>query len=63
VELYKGNVGFISSKEVPHSLYDPELSSMEACGEFDHTDSEGFLRVLGVNARALNLKGQILESW
>lgn len=59
VELYKGNISFLSSKGVKHSLYDPELSSMEAVGEFNHEDSEGFLRVLGVSARALNVKGHI----
>ena len=57
VSLYKGNVSFVASSEVPHSLYDPELSSMEAVGSFDHKDSEGFIRVLGVNARAMNVKG------
>ena len=58
VSLYKGNISFVSSFDVPHSLYDPEMSSMEAVGSFDHTDSEGFLKVLGVNARALKIKGQ-----
>ena len=32
---------------------------MEAIGEFDHTDSEGFLRVLAVGARSLASGGQI----
>ncbi|MBN2145569.1 MAG: argininosuccinate synthase [Candidatus Aureabacteria bacterium] len=59
VSLYKGTILFYSSSKTPHSLYDPELSSMEAVGIFNHADSEGFLRVLGVNARALNLKGQV----
>lgn len=58
VSMYKGNISFVSSSNVPHSLYDPELSSMESVGSFNHADSEGFLRVLGVNARALNIKGQ-----
>jgi argininosuccinate synthase len=59
IDLYKGNVSFAASRNTPHSLYDPELSSMESCGDFDHEDSEGFLRVLGVSARALHLKGQM----
>jgi argininosuccinate synthase len=32
---------------------------MEAIGEFDHADSEGLLRVLGVSARALAASKQI----
>ena len=31
---------------------------MEDIGDFDHRDSEGFLGVLGVSARALNQSGQ-----
>ena len=61
VSLYKGVTLFASAKKVPHTLYNPELSSMESIGEFNHLDSEGFLRVLGVNAKALNTQGQISE--
>jgi argininosuccinate synthase len=32
---------------------------MEAIGDFDHADSEGFLRVLSVSARALAATGQV----
>ena len=31
---------------------------MEAVGDFNHADSEGFLSVLGVGARALAVAGQ-----
>ena len=58
VTLYKGNVGFCAARDVPHSLYDADTSSMEEVGEFDHADSQGFLGVLGVSARALNRSGQ-----
>ena len=58
VDLYKGNIAFRSAKDVPHSLYSESTSSMEDVGEFDHRDSEGFLGVLGVGARALNRAGQ-----
>ena len=58
VSLYKGIVSFESAQEVPHSLYSADTSSMEDVGEFDHRDSEGFLGVLGVSARALNHSGQ-----
>ena len=59
VELYKGNIAFLRASDTPSSLYDPEVASMEAVGNFDHQDSEGFIKVLGVGARALNIKGQI----
>lgn len=53
VSLYKGNVSFVSATDVPQSLYSPETASMEAVGTYNHADSEGFLRVLSVSARAL----------
>ena len=56
--LYKGNVSFRAAADAPHSLYDADTSSMEEIGEFDHRDSQGFLGVLGVSARALNHAGQ-----
>ena len=58
VALYKGNIAFHSATGTPHSLYSEETSSMEAVGDFDHADSEGFLSVLGVSARALANSGQ-----
>ncbi len=61
VALYKGNVAFHAASGVPHSLYSEETSSMEDIGDFDHTDSEGFLGVLGVGARASAIAGQTEE--
>ena len=54
VSLYKGQVGFHAASDLPHSLYSEDTASMEDIGDFDHRDSEGFLGVLGVSARALN---------
>ena len=59
VSLYKGQTFFQSATDVPHSLYSEANASMEAIGEFDHADSEGFLRVLSVSARALAATGQV----
>jgi len=59
VTLHKGHVIFASAEEVPHSLYSEANASMEAIGVFDHADSEGFLRVLQVSARALAAAGQV----
>ncbi|MFH1569674.1 MAG: hypothetical protein ABIL09_16885 [Gemmatimonadota bacterium] len=58
VSAYKGNVAFVAAEDAPHSLYSADTASMEDVGEFDHRDSEGFLGVLGVSARALNRAGQ-----
>ncbi len=58
VGLYKGNVAFHAAGGVPHSLYSEETASMEAIGDFDHADSEGFLGVLAVGARASAVAGQ-----
>lgn len=59
VSLHKGRVIFESATAVPHSLYSEANASMEAIGEFNHSDSEGFLRVLAVSARALAAARQI----
>ena len=61
VALYKGNVAFHAATSIPHSLYSEETASMEAIGDFDHADSEGFLAVLGVGARAAAIAGQTEE--
>lgn len=57
VHCYKGQVSYVRTEGVPRSLYSND-SSMEAEGSFDHRDSEGFLRVLAVHARALANVGQ-----
>jgi argininosuccinate synthase len=59
VSLHRGMVHFHAASDVPHSLYSEANASMEAIGEFDHADSEGFLRVLSVSARALAAARQI----
>lgn len=58
VALYKGSVDFYAAGEAPHSLYSEETASMEDVGDFNHADSEGFVSVLGVGARALAVAGQ-----
>lgn len=63
LELYKGSVSFVASEDVPHSLYVEEDASMSAVGDFDHADSEGFLRVLGIGAKATARSGQSRRAW
>ena len=57
---YKGHVYFAAATDVPHQMYSESNASMEAIGEFNHADSEGFLRVLQVSARALAANGQVV---
>lgn len=59
VSLFKGSTNFEAARDVTHSLYSEANASMEAIGEFDHADSEGFLRVLSVSARALAATNQV----
>jgi argininosuccinate synthase len=61
VAAYKGTMLFKSSQDVPHSLYSEETASMEDVGDYDHRDSEGFLNVLGVSAKAEHAAGQISQ--
>jgi argininosuccinate synthase len=59
VDLYKGTVAFVALTDVPHSVYVEEDASMNRSAGFDHKDSEGFVRVLGVGARAAATRGQV----
>ncbi len=64
MKLYKGGIHFESATDVPSQLYSESNASMEAIGEFNHADSEGFLRVLQVSARSLAVNGQVVPpSW
>ena len=58
IALYKGGATFVEAKDTPHSLYNND-GSMEQEGSFNHKDSEGFLRVLAVSARALARNKQV----
>ena len=60
LKLYKGRAEFEGAEDVPHQMYSEANASMEAIGSFDHADSEGFLRVLQVSARALAANGHVV---
>jgi argininosuccinate synthase len=60
ISIYKGNLAFVAADKVPHSLYSEEDASMEGIGSYNHADSEGLLRVLGVSARVLATSGQVI---
>lgn len=59
VSIYKGTISFVAATDMPHSIYSEENASMEGVGEYNHSDSEGLLRVFGVSARVLATSGQI----
>ena len=59
VDLYKGQIFFKEAKNISHGLYSSEDASMESIGSFNHADSEGFLKVLGIGAKALSVHKQI----
>jgi argininosuccinate synthase len=59
VSAYKGNLSFVAAADVPHILYSEENASMEGVGDYNHSDSEGLLRVFGVSARVLATSGQV----
>jgi argininosuccinate synthase len=48
--LYKGNVRVVG-RQSPVSLYDEAIASMEAGGDYNQTDAEGFLRIMGLPLR------------
>ncbi len=54
VSIYKGNVMPIS-RYSPTSLYNQALSSMDAEGGFDSTDSKGFINIHAIRLKAHNV--------
>ncbi len=59
VTLYKGNIVYQKIEGASHSLYSEATASMEKIGSFDHSDSEGLLRIFGITAKAQSHAGQI----
>ena len=59
VRLYKGNIFFDTADDtpeaMPYSLYTDD-SSMEAMGTYDHSDAEGFLKVLGISSKNVGVR-------
>lgn len=60
--LYKGNIRFLSARDVKHSLYNAEASSMENVGNFDHRSAQGYVEIANVLARAQAASGQVTKS-
>ena len=76
VDCYKGNVHFVSLEDVSHSLYVEAHASMDEIesadmaegvdeielGGYDHKDSEGFLKVLGLSASTAGRAGHVPQN-
>lgn len=50
LSLYKGNI-IVDRRASPNSLYDEGIATMEAGGDYDQSDAEGFLRIQGLPLR------------
>ncbi len=59
VDLYKGNMQYVSLTECPASLYNPADSSMEESQGLNPVSSQGFAEIQSVEARALARAGLI----
>ncbi len=60
LKLYKGTIR-ISGRTSPYSLYDPELATYTAADQFDHTASEGFIKIYGLPYKTINRVNQKAE--
>ena len=61
VRLYKGTVR-ISGRTSPYSLYDPALATYTVEDQFDHTASEGFIKIYGLPYKTINRVAQKVEA-
>lgn len=53
VKLYKGTIR-VSGRSSAYSLYDPALATYTAEDQFDHTASEGFIKIYGLPLKTYN---------
>lgn len=53
VRLYKGTIRVVA-RTSPYSLYDPMLATYTAEDQFDHTASEGFIKIYGLPLKTYN---------
>ena len=61
VRLYKGTLR-IAGRTSPYSLYDPALATYTAEDQFDHTASEGFIKIYGLPYKTINRVAQKAEA-
>jgi len=58
LKLYKGNVT-VAGRKSDKTLYNPQISTFEAGGDYRQADAEGFIRL---NALRLRLRASIAKS-
>jgi argininosuccinate synthase len=61
LKLYKGTIR-ISGRTSPYSLYDPGLATYTIEDQFDHTASEGFIKIYGLPYKTINRVMQKVEA-
>jgi len=61
LKLYKGTIK-ISGRTSPYSLYDPALATYTAEDQFDHSASEGFIKIYGLPYKTINRVMQKVEA-
>merc|ERR1711976_447842 len=59
IEMFKGNMHFLSLTDCPHSVYFEANSSMEASEGLNPVSSQGFLEVSAVEAKSMAKAGLI----
>ncbi len=57
--LYKGNI-IITARESPYSLYDEDIASMDIEGDYDQTDAQGFIKIMGLPLKIQGLQDETL---
>lgn len=61
LKLYKGTIR-ISGRTSPYSLYDPALATYTVEDQFDHSASEGFIKIYGLPYKTINRVMQKAEA-
>ncbi|MDX9924948.1 MAG: argininosuccinate synthase, partial [Ignavibacteriaceae bacterium] len=60
LKLYKGDI-IVSGRTSPFSLYDPLLATYTIADQFDHSASEGFIKIYGLPYKTINRVAQKAE--
>jgi argininosuccinate synthase len=61
VKLYKGTIRVVGRTSI-YSLYDPALATYTSEDQFDHTASEGFIKIYGLPLKTYNRVAQKAEA-
>jgi argininosuccinate synthase len=60
LNLFKGNI-IMRGRSSPLSLYDEDLVSMDVAGDFDPSNSTGFIKTLATRLRASAAREKNME--